>query len=131
MKECVIPVDKLGPSNPITFYHQGSIYEDELDDNGLIQYEYKFRTMANSWFALIRMYARVDSVCLLVYDTRLYWEQGWKRIGRQFMVKSCTWEEIKGKEGELPAGWRMNPNQSHIVYPFLKEEFVENEYIHY
>jgi hypothetical protein len=34
----VIPLEKLGPNNPITFYHQGSFYEDELDDNGLIQY---------------------------------------------------------------------------------------------
>lgn len=73
VKQSVIPVEKLGPSNPITFYQQGTLYEDELDDNGLIQYEYKFRTMANSWFALIRNYARVDSVSILIFDTRIYW----------------------------------------------------------
>lgn len=87
--------------------------------------------MANSWFALIRNYARVDSVSFIIYDTRLYWEAGWKMIARQFMVRSCTWEEFKTKEAELPSGWRMNPNQSHLLYPFLKEELIENEYIHY
>lgn len=131
MKDNVIPVDKLGPSNPIVFYQQGTLYEDELDDNGHIQYEYKVRTMANSWFALIRMYGRIDSVAIVIYDTRLYWEEGWNMIARQFMVRSSPWEEIKDKEAELPPGWRMNPNQSHIVYPFIKEEFVENEYIHF
>lgn len=25
----------------------------------------------------------------------------------------------------------MNPNQSHLLYPYLKEELIENEYIHY
>lgn len=38
VQENVIPLHKLGQDNPITFYQQGSIYEDELDDNGLIQY---------------------------------------------------------------------------------------------
>ena len=47
------------------------------------------------------------------------------------MVKKANWEELKQKEGDLPAGWRMNPNQSHIIYQHLNEEFVENEYIHY
>ena len=126
----MIPVGKLGPDNPITFYFQGSLYEDELDDNGLIQYEYKFRTMAGSWFGLIRNYARIDEVAVLIYDTRIYWEKGWSKIARQFMVRKASWEELKAKEFEFPPGWTMNPNQSHIVYPFLNEVFVENEYIH-
>jgi hypothetical protein len=63
----------LGPENPIEFYFQGSLYEDELDDNGLIIYDYKFRSMKNSWFGLIRMYARIDDVVILIIDTRIYW----------------------------------------------------------
>mgnify|MGYP000055964680 CR=1 FL=1 len=87
--------------------------------------------MANSWFALIRNYARIDNVTILIYDTRIYWEEGWNKIARQFMVKQICWDVLKEKETELPAGWRMNPNQSHLVYPHMKEEFIENEYIHY
>ena len=87
--------------------------------------------MANSWFCLIRCYGRVDDVIILVMDVRLYWEEGWKKIARQFMVKRSTWEELKHNGFEFPGGWNMNPNQSHVVYPHLKEELVENEYIHY
>lgn len=29
--------------------------------------------MAGSWFALVRNYARIDEVAVLIYDTRLYW----------------------------------------------------------
>ncbi len=119
--EGVIPLAKLGPDNPITFYHQGSMYEDELDDNGLIQYQYKFRVMAHSWFGLIRNYARIDDVLVLIFDTRIYWEQGWNKIARQFMVKRAPWNELKAAGFEFPGGWTMNPNQSHLIYPFMKE----------
>lgn len=122
----MIPLEKLGPTNPITFYFQGSIYEDELDDNGLIQYEYKFRTMSHSWFGLIRNYARIDDVAVLIYDTRVYWEKGWNKIARQFMAKRASWDELKAKGYEFPPGWTMNPNQSHLVYSFLNEAFAEN-----
>jgi hypothetical protein len=87
--------------------------------------------MANSWFALIRNYARVDAVAVLVYDTRLYWEEGWKKVARQFQVKRGSWEELKQRGFEFPPGWTMNPNQSHLLYPHLQELFNENEYIHY
>ena len=87
--------------------------------------------MNGSWFGLIRNYARIDEVTLQIYDTRIYWESGWSKIARQFMVRVASWGELKEKEGELAQGWRMNPNQSHLVYPLMKEEFVDNEYIHY
>ena len=73
------------------FYKQGSIYEDELDDNGLTQYEYKSRSMADSWFGLTRCYVRVDDMVIIILDTRIYWEMGWEKIARQFMVKRCSW----------------------------------------
>jgi len=47
------------------------------------------------------------------------------------MVKQISWDVLKLKEQDLPSGWRMNPNQSHLVYPHMKEEFIENEYIYY
>ena len=131
VKEGVIPVDKLGPENPIVFYQQGSLYEDELDDNGLIQYEYKFRSMGASWFGLIRNYARIDEVAVHIYDTRLYWEEGWGKVARQFMVKTASWAELKASPFDFQMGWNMNPNQSHLLYPHLKERFVDNEYLHF
>ena len=102
------------------FYKQGSLYEDELDDNGLIQYEYKLRTMADgNWFALIRCYVRVDEVIVMILDTRLYWEEGWNKVARQFMVKECKWSSLKAKGFDTMNGWTTNPHQSHVVYESL------------
>ena len=106
------------------------MYEDELDDNGLIQYEYKFRCMGENWFGLIRCYARVDDVAISILDTRIYWEKGWNKIARQFMVKQARWSEVKDKGFDFMGGWSTNPNQSHMVYEYLNEVHVENEYIH-
>lgn len=126
----MIPLHKLGPQNEMRFYKQGSLYEDELDDNGLIQYEYKLRTMADgNWFALIRCYVRVDDVDVMILDTRLYWEPGWNKLARQFMVKECKWADLKAKGFDTLNGWTTNPHQSHMVYEHLEEKFVENEYI--
>jgi hypothetical protein len=47
--------------------------------------------MATCWFGLIRNYARVDEVTVQIYDTRIYWEEGWTKIARQFMVKKASW----------------------------------------
>lgn len=115
----MIPLHKLGANNEIRFYHEGSLYEDELDDNGLSHYDYKFRHMKDSWFALVRSYLRVDEVCVYILDTRVYWEESFgKKIARQFMVKYATWDTLKAKNFNTQ-GWSTHPHQSHMVYPHL------------
>jgi hypothetical protein len=47
------------------------------------------------------------------------------------MVKKNTWNELKDKNFEFKAGWNLDPNQSHYIYSFLDEAFVDNEYIHF
>jgi hypothetical protein len=87
--------------------------------------------MKNSWFGLIRCYGRIDEVAVLILDTRVYWEEGWNKIARQFMVKKNTWAELKLKNFDFKNGWNMDPNQSHKIYPFLDEKLTENEYVHF
>ena len=77
------------------------------------------------------MYARIDDVAILILDTRIYWEEGWTKVARQFMVKKNTYAEMKDKQYEFKNGWTMDPNQSHHIYSALDERFVENEYIHF
>jgi hypothetical protein len=82
-----------------------------------------------NWFALIRCYVRVDDVHVMILDTRVYWEPGWNKIARQFMVKECKWADLKAKGFDTLGGWTTNPHQSHLVYEHLDEKFVENEYV--
>lgn len=73
-----------------------------------------------NWFVLLRCYVRVDDVVVMILDTRLYWEEGWEKIGRQFMVKEAKWAELKAKNFETGNGWTTNHHQSHMVYEYLE-----------
>ena len=75
---------------------------------------------------MIRCYARVDDVVIIILDTRIYWEVGKDQICRQFNVKQAKWNEIKEKGFDLSGSWSTNPHQSHLVYEHLDECFVEN-----
>jgi len=52
----------------------------------------------------------------MILDTRLYWEEGWNKIARQFMVKECKVDKLKQKGFDTMGGWTTNPHQSHLVY---------------
>ena len=80
--------------------------------------------MTENWFGLIRCYVRVDDVIIMILDTRIYWEKGQNKIGRQFMVKQAKWNDIKEHGFEFSGEWSTNPNQSHLVYEHLNETFV-------
>ncbi|EST06113.1 TIP41-like protein [Kalmanozyma brasiliensis GHG001] len=69
-----IPVERLGPSSgePILFYDDVVLYEDELADNGSSIVSVKVRVMPSGFLVLQRFYLRVDDVVFRVFDTRLY-----------------------------------------------------------
>ncbi|CDR99225.1 hypothetical protein, partial [Sporisorium scitamineum] len=69
-----IPVERLGPSSgePILFYDDVVLYEDELADNGSSIVSVKVRVMPSGFLVLQRFFLRVDDVVFRVFDTRLY-----------------------------------------------------------
>lgn len=69
-----IPVERLGPSSgePILFYDDIVLYEDELADNGTSIVNVKVRVMPSGFLVLQRFFLRVDEVVFRVFDTRLY-----------------------------------------------------------
>ena len=71
-----IPVERLGPSSgePILFYDDIVLYEDELADNGSSIVNVKVRVMPSGFLVLQRFFLRVDDVVFRVFDTRLYCE---------------------------------------------------------
>lgn len=89
-----IPLDRLTPDNPIVFGTMLTLFEDELGDNGQVQLEFRFRTMADSWFALLRQYIRVDAVVVRIYDTRLFHLYTTNYILREFTVNITNTEKI-------------------------------------
>ncbi|WFD31460.1 Tap42 interacting protein [Malassezia sp. CBS 17886] len=69
-----IPVERLGPGSgqPILFYDDVVLYEDELGDNGSSMLNVKVRVMPNEFLVLQRFFLRVDDVVFRIFDTRIY-----------------------------------------------------------
>lgn len=98
-----IPMHKLrSTSDPILWFSQVHIFEDELHDNGIADYSTKARVMGNYWFMLVRFWLRVDSVLFRIIDYRYYHEFGTRFIIRETTNKQGTWEELTKKtNGDL------------------------------
>ncbi|PWZ03312.1 hypothetical protein BCV70DRAFT_197535 [Testicularia cyperi] len=69
-----IPVERLGPSSgePILFYDDIVLFEDELADNGSSMVSVKVRVMPSGFLVLQRFFLRVDDVVFRTFDTRIY-----------------------------------------------------------
>lgn len=62
----------LQSKDPILFYDEIVLYEDELADNGVSLLTVKIRVMPTCWFLLLRFWLRVDGVLMRLRDTRMY-----------------------------------------------------------
>ncbi|XAR72947.1 hypothetical protein NMG60_11019762 [Bertholletia excelsa] len=62
----------LALKEPILFYDEIILYEDELADNGISLLTVKVRVMPTSWFLLLRFWLRVDGVLMRLRDNRMH-----------------------------------------------------------
>ncbi|KAM5534841.1 hypothetical protein V8D89_011557 [Ganoderma adspersum] len=67
-----IPLAELTRHDPILFYAEIPLYEDELHDNGASHLLVRIRVMPTCVFILQRFTLRVDNVLFRTYDTRIY-----------------------------------------------------------
>jgi type 2A phosphatase activator TIP41 len=57
-------------SVPILYYDQILLYEDDLHDNGAVEYSIKVRVMPHCVYILGRLFVRVDHVLVRLRETR-------------------------------------------------------------
>ncbi|KAI9457299.1 type 2A phosphatase activator TIP41 [Russula earlei] len=67
-----IPIDELLRPDPILFYAEIPLFDDELHDNGASHLLVRIRVMPTCIFILSRFTLRVDNVLFRAHDTRLY-----------------------------------------------------------
>ncbi|KAL6209880.1 hypothetical protein ACLB2K_020819 [Fragaria x ananassa] len=67
-----LDVVALASKEPILFYDEVVLYEDELADNGVSLLTVKVRVMPSGWFLLLRFWLRVDGVLMRLRDTRMH-----------------------------------------------------------
>jgi len=78
--------DQLRRREPIEFYGETHLFEDELDDHGCVQYGVRIRSMPSGWLCVARYFLRVDHVVVEIDDTRLHW----RRSHPDCVLRECT-----------------------------------------
>ncbi|MCL7041137.1 hypothetical protein MKW94_021937 [Papaver nudicaule] len=86
-----IDIAALASKEPILFYDEAVLYEDELADNGVSLLTVKVRVMPSCWFLLLRFWLRVDGVLMRLRDTRMYCS--FEKNANPFILRESCWRE--------------------------------------
>jgi TIP41-like family len=90
-----LPLDKLRRPDPILFFDEVDLYEDELGDNGMSLLSIKVRVMPERMLLLSRFFLRLDDVIFRVRDTRLYIEFETGQVGLDYSVMEAPYSRLK------------------------------------
>lgn len=101
---------------PILFFDEVMLYQDDLEDCGESTFDLKVRVMPRCWFVLSRLFTRVDGGRLLLRETRLFHEFGKDEIVMELTWKQCLETHFNvvqptdlGAPASFPGGSRMPP----------------------
>lgn len=92
-----IRTDLLSRQDPILFFDEVMLYEDELADNGIALLSIKIRVMADRLLLLCRFFLRLDGVIIRLRDTRVYIEHSTNTVIRQYTAKEESYEVVSQK----------------------------------
>ncbi|KAK5003324.1 Tap42 interacting protein, partial [Cryomyces antarcticus] len=81
--------------DPILFFDEVMLYEDELADNGIAMYSCKIRVMPDRLLLLCRFFLRLDDVIFRIRDTRVFVEFGTGEIVREYTAKEEMYKTVK------------------------------------
>lgn len=106
-----IPVHKLTSDNPIIFFDDMILYEDELGDNGESILNVKIRVMADCLLVLQRLFVRVDEVLVRIFDTRLFIDFDNDEILREFKIQEDDYITVLNK-GNIKGSGSSDPKRN-------------------
>lgn len=102
-----IPIELLKRPDPILFFDEVVLYEDELADNGIAMLSCKIRVMPERLLLLTRFFMRLDNVLIRLRDTRVYVDFEKKEVIREYQSKECEYEKVRqmlaGTRDDIPA----------------------------
>nr|GAT54751.1 predicted protein [Mycena chlorophos] len=93
-----IPLAELSRPDPILFYAEVPLFEDELHDNGAAHLLVRVRVMPTCLFVLARFTLRVDGVLFRIRDTRMYasFSSGPPMVVREASGWEAPYVRVKG-----------------------------------
>lgn len=92
-----VRIDLLSRPDPIEFFDEVDLYEDELADNGIALLNIKIRVMPDRLLLLHRFFLRLDGVVIRIRDTRVYIEHDTNTVIRQYTAKEETYDVVHEK----------------------------------
>jgi type 2A phosphatase activator TIP41 len=81
--------------DPILFFDEVVLYEDELADNGIAMLSCKIRVMPGRLLLLSRFFMRLDNVLIRLRDTRVYVDFETREVIREYQSKECEYEKVR------------------------------------
>ena len=90
-----IPLDLLRRPDPILFFDEVTLYEDEMADNGITVFSCKIRVMPARLLLLCRFFMRLDNVLIRVRDTRVYVDFASREVIRHYVAKEEKYEVVR------------------------------------
>lgn len=119
-----IPMELLKRPDPILFFDDVILYEDELADNGITMLSVKVRVMPARLLLLQRFFMRLDNVLLRVRDTRVYVDFEKGEVIREYLEKEEKYETVRlalaSRRDDVAAVLR-DPNQVAELLPTVKK----------
>ncbi|KAL6246092.1 Tap42 interacting protein [Rhinocladiella similis] len=89
-----IPLELLKRPDPILFFDDVILYEDELADNGITMLSCKIRVMPARLLLLCRFFLRLDNVLLRLRDTRVYIDFSKKEVIREYIAREESYDKV-------------------------------------
>ena len=90
-----IPLELLKQPDPIVFFDEVMLYEDEMADNGITTLSCKVRVMPTRLLLLSRFFMRLDNVLVRIRDTRVYVEFATREIIREYVAREEKYEIVR------------------------------------
>ena len=118
-----IPLELLKRPDPILFFDDVILYEDELADNGISMISCKIRVMPARLLLLCRFFMRLDNVMVRLRDTRVYVDFGKKEVIREYVAKEEAYDKVcadlAGRRDDVTAILR-DPAQMAEILPIVE-----------
>ena len=90
-----IPLELLKRPDPILFFDEVILYEDEMADNGITMYSCNITVMPSRLLLLCRFFMRLDNVVLRIRDTRVYVDLETGEVIREYVAKEEKYEVVR------------------------------------
>lgn len=122
-----IPIGKLTKPDPILFYDESVLFEDELADNGISIFSYKIRVMPSCLLLLSRFFLRIDNVTFRIRDTRIYIDFETDELIREYKIQQGDYNSVlkkvkTNKNEKDPKKLLRDPNWVSMNLPVISRE---------